>query len=151
MSPRLSLSQPRRSLLGYQAVAAVWLVLALLIGPVFPKTASAATANELYENALSRERALAAPSRLQPPSLRELQTLIRRYEGIVRQYPRSGYCDNAYWQAAGLALTAFKHYAHSDDRRDSEKFLELIQSEYPSSSLISAIPGRRDRLEASTK
>ena len=148
MSPRLSLSQPRRSLLGYQAVATVWLVMGLLNGPVFPKTASAATASELYENALSRERALAAPSRPQPPSLRELQTLIRRYEGIVRQYPRSGYCDNALWQAAGLALTAFKHYAHSDDRRNSEKFLELIQSEYPSSSLISAIPTRRDRLEA---
>ena len=115
--------------------------------PVAP-AASAATARELYASALSSERTLRTPTRPQSPTLREFRGLMRRYQEVVRQYPRSGYSDNALWQAAGLALDAFERFGDSADRTNGERLLRLLEREYPSSSLVARLDERLESFEA---
>ena len=128
----------------FVACLGIVLTLTALVAP----TVEATTARELYADALARERTLRAPTRPQPPSLDELRALVRRYQDVVRQYPRSGYSDNALWQASGLALDAFQHFGNATDRRDSERLLEMLRSEYPSSSLVARVDERVARLGA---
>ncbi len=123
----------------------VCLLIAVAALTAFTPPAAAATARELYASALGRERALRAPTRPQPPTLAEFRSLIARYRAVVRQYPRSGYSDNALWQAAGLALDAFEHFGEAGDRVTGERVLRLLRSEYPSSSLIGRIDERLQR------
>jgi len=101
----------------------------------------AASAGDLYTEALSRERGLRAPADT-PAPLTELRRGIERYEAIVRVYPRSGYSDNALWQAAGLALEAYDGYGDVTDQQRGERLLRLLASEYPSSSLVPRIATR---------
>ncbi len=101
----------------------------------------AASAGDLYSEALSRERGLRAPADT-PAPLTELRRGIERYEAIVRQYPRSGYSDNALWQAAGLALEAYDGYGDIADQQRGERLLRLLVSEYPSSSLVPRVATR---------
>ena len=123
-------------------------VLLLALGAGVPDAVMAASARDMYSVALVRERALRAPTRPQPPSRQELLATIRAYQTVVHRYPRSGYCDNALWQASGLALEAFSRFGEARDRRTGEQLMQLIRSEYPSSSLIARIPDRLSRFEA---
>jgi N-acetylmuramoyl-L-alanine amidase len=101
----------------------------------------AASAGDLYREALSRERGLRVPADT-PATLSELRRGIERYEAIVRQYPRSGYSDNALWQAAGLALEAYDGYGEVTDQQRGERLLRLLVIEYPSSSLVPRVGTR---------
>ena len=83
---------------------ALVLVTLLAAGPLF-----AASAGDLYTAALTQEHALRAVADA-PATLEHLRDTIAAYEDIVLQYPRSGYSDNALWQAAGLAIEAFGRY-----------------------------------------
>ena len=76
----------------------------------------AASAKELYAAALRDERQLRAPADA-PPTLTQFRDAINAYNEVVRLYPRSGYSDNALWQAAGLALLAFAGLIGSRRRR----------------------------------
>ena len=125
----------------------VCLVLTVTMLTAFAPPAAAATARELYASALARERTLRTPTRPQPPTLQELHSLIGRYREVVRLYPRSGYSDNALWQAAGLALVAFEHFAEASDRAAGEQLLRLLRSEYPTSSLLDRIPEREQMFD----
>ncbi len=118
------------------------LCLALLLC-AFAATAPllAASAGDLYTEALSRERGLRAPADT-PATLTELRRDIERYEAIVRQYPRSGYSDNALWQAAGLALEEYDGYGDVTDQQHGERLLRLLASEYPSNSLVPRVAAR---------
>ena len=148
---RMSRSWARRCQHRCVPVAARLLGVGLLtLTPVFSAPAAAATARDMYASALARERALLASTRAEPPSLAELRTLIRAYEVVVHSYPRSGYSDNALWQAAGLALEAFTRFGEARDRASGTRLLALIGSEYPSSSLIPRIAGRLERFEPAT-
>jgi N-acetylmuramoyl-L-alanine amidase len=96
-----------------------------------PAAASAQTAGALYERAVKSETdARAAGS---PAALRSAATA---FENIVRRYPRSGFCDNALWQAAGLMLTAFEASSEPPDRTRAEKLLRWLRDEYPHSALV---------------
>ncbi|MDA1093299.1 MAG: N-acetylmuramoyl-L-alanine amidase [Acidobacteria bacterium] len=95
----------------------------------------AATVGDRYSDALSHERGLRTPVDT-PATLAELRRGIERYEAIVRDYPRSGYSDNALWQAAGLAVEAYVRYGDDADRVRGERLLEALSREYPFSPLV---------------
>ena len=114
-------------------------VLLVSLGATLPLLA--ASAKDLYTAALRDERALRAPAGT-PPTLAHLRDAIRAYNEVVRQYPRSGYSDNALWQAAGLAILAFDRHRQPAERASGERFLRLLEREYPSSSLVSRVADR---------
>lgn len=67
---------------------------------------------------------------------RDVQRLVSGYEGLVARHPRSGYSDNALWQAAFLAADSFARYRVDDDRETSVRLLRRLGKEYPASPLI---------------
>ena len=116
----------------------------LLVALAAPAPLVAATAKDLYTAALTDERQLRTPAD-DPPTLGQLRDAIAAFKEVVRQYPRSGYCDNALWQAAGLALLALDRHHQPVDRDAGVRFLRMLEREYPSSSLV---PRVADRLAA---
>ena len=121
--------------------------LAALLIVALPTTTPlvAATARDLYTAALTDERQLRAPAD-EPPTLAQLRDAIAAYTEVVRQHPRSGYSDNALWQAAGLAIQAFDRHRQPADRAAGARFLRTLQREYPSSSLVPRVADRLDQL-----
>ena len=120
------------------------LAVLLLVALVAPPQLVAASAKDLYTAALNDERHLRTPAE-DPPTLAQLRDAIAAFKEVVRQYPRSGYSDNALWQAAGLALLALDCHHQSADRDAGVRFLRMLEHDYPSSSLV---PRVADRLEA---
>jgi N-acetylmuramoyl-L-alanine amidase len=116
----------------------VVLLLVLSLGGVTPLLA--ATAQEIYTAALSKERALLAPID-EPVTLDQLRATMRAYNEVVRLYPRSGYSDNALWQVAGLAIETFKRYRQPADKETAVRSLLMLTREYPSSSLLPRAAG----------
>jgi len=122
-------------------IAAIVPLLALLAGA---SPAWAQTAEVRYERALARESPLRtrldADTELTPAeradTLREVTRLVAAYEGIVRRFPRSGYSDNALWQAASLTDTAYRRFARADDRARAMRFYAWLVREYPSSPYV---------------
>ena len=112
-------------------MAAAVLLAGLLLhaGPAL----AADTAHEMYTRALARERNVRDASK--GPTLAELRAVVRQYEALVRRYPRSGYCDNALWQAANVAALAFGRFRQTADKRAAIRLLDHLKAEYPSSSL----------------
>ncbi len=51
-------------------------------------------------------------------------------------YPKSGYADNALFEAAGLLSRAFEKSGDVKDRQKAIKLLEWLSREYPSSPLV---------------
>ena len=119
-------------------LAAVLLVALAVATPLV-----ASTAEDLYTTALTDERQLRAPAN-ELPTLAQFRDAIAAYTEVVRQHPRSGYSDNALWQAAGLAIQAFDSHRQPADRAAGERFLRTLEREYPASSLV---PRVADRLE----
>jgi hypothetical protein len=73
--------------------------LVLLISTA-PALAAASSPRASYSAALAHERSMRSTNY----GLKQLRAAIAKYEAVVRQSPRSGYSDNALWQASGLAL-----------------------------------------------
>src|SRR6478672_5023037 len=63
------------------------------------------TAAQMYERAQAKEQVARAA---EPPAVKELRLAATAYEQIFRSYPKSGYADNALWQAAGLLSLAYE-------------------------------------------
>ena len=117
----------------------------LLVGLAATAPLLASTARDLYTAALTRERDLRVPAD-EPPTLTQLQDAMAAYIDIVRQYPRSGYSDNALWQAAGLAIRAFDRNRRPADREAGARWLHMLEREYPSSSLVPRVGDRLEQL-----
>jgi len=97
------------------------------------------TAQMLYEQAFALEHVLRGDLAAEdgsPALARRLRDIIVAYEGVVRRYPQSGYCDNALWQAAGLASEAVRRWSQDRDRSAERRLLKWLVSEYPNSSFI---------------
>jgi N-acetylmuramoyl-L-alanine amidase len=120
----------RRCALG-RALAAL-LAGALAAGMASPAH-GAGSARASYQQALARERALTAGGRT--PTVRELRLLATAYERITRQYPTSGYADNALWQAAQLMLIVHGRTNQASDLERAIRLMTWLVREYPSSSL----------------
>lgn len=113
----------------------------VLVSPV----EAAASARTMFESAAAREGTLRkAPA---AASLAEIRTVIAAYERVVRRYPASAYCDNALWQAAGLARLAWERYGQERDRSAALALLARLRREYPASSLVRRIPEAVSQLE----
>lgn len=107
------------------------LVVVSLCGPA--AEAAAQSAQTLYTQALARERSLRDGAR--KATLKQLRAAVASYETLVRRYPRSGYSDNALWQAGNLSLLAFDEFKQPADRKAGLRLLALLRSQYPASSL----------------
>jgi N-acetylmuramoyl-L-alanine amidase len=109
-------------------------LLAGLIALSVPGTLAAQTPHDLYTRALAKERALRGAER--PPTARQIRSAVAAYERVVQRHPRSGYADNALWQAGNLSLFAYERFGQQADKRAGIRLLSLLKSGYPSSSLI---------------
>ncbi len=90
------------------------------------------TAEEMFQRAQQRAAALSDGS----PSADSLRSAARAYEAIPMTYPKSGYADNALFEAAGLLSRAFEKSGDVKDRQKAIKLLEWLSREYPSSPLV---------------
>jgi N-acetylmuramoyl-L-alanine amidase len=93
--------------------------------------AAAQPARDLYTNALLRDRAVRDAS--QSATRQQIRAAVAAYERVVRRHPKSGYCDNALWQAAELSRLAWDRFGEEVDRRTAVRLLALLKSGYPSS------------------
>ncbi len=126
-----------------------WIACGAVILGLAVEVGAGQSARDRYVSALARERALRTPSADEaPPILAGIRTLVRRYEAVVARYPRSGYSDNALWQAAGLALEAFDRFGEEGDRRNGLRLLRMLVSEYPSSSRVKYVDERIQQFES---
>lgn len=124
--------------------AVLWLIAlaaSLAAAPAYAQS----TARDLYSQATERERVVRAAAN---PGLADIRAAVQAYERVVRRYPRSGYCDNALWQAGGLALLAYERFHDEGDRRNGDRLLRLIRSEYPASTFVARIDGQMKRFAA---
>ena len=122
--------------------------------------AAAQNAETAYTDVLGRERIVrreldVVPQRRtqapgEPPGmlLDRLRTTVGAYEALVREFPKSGYSDNALWQGALLSADAFWQFGESPDRTTALRLFGLLRSQYPSSSLIPRVAGHVSRLNA---
>jgi N-acetylmuramoyl-L-alanine amidase len=118
---------------GLGRILAVALLAAALAAGTAPPAGAASSARASYQQALARERALTARGRT--PTVGELRLLAAAYERITRQYPTSGYADNALWQAAQLMLIVHGRTKQESDLQRAIRLMTWLVREYPSSSL----------------
>lgn len=133
----------------------IWLGLLLVLLPVsatVPIEAaqrsrqSTSSARSTYEKALARERQLRGASRTSRAPLSQLRALVREYEAVPRRFPRSGYADNALWNAANVAYDAHIRFGTREDRDTAVRLLQWLVREYPSSSLTKDAHARLRRI-----
>jgi N-acetylmuramoyl-L-alanine amidase len=130
-------------------------VLALVV--CLPGVAGAQTAQERYETALGREPLVRRLIESTAPessvkdrnrAIGEATKLIAAYEQVPRRFPRSGYSDNALWQAGGIAEALYKRYGRPADRDTALRMYRWLVKEYPTSSLVPKARGPIAELEA---
>jgi len=63
------------------------------------------------------------------------ERVIRRYQLLVHEFPRSGYADNALLAVGDLSREVAQRFRSPHHEREAVKAYRLIVSEYPSSSL----------------
>lgn len=102
------------------------------------------TAVGLYQRATDREAAMRATS---TPAPDELRRTVAAYELVVRKFPKSGLCDNALWNAAGVALLHYQQTGTDAARADGERLLTWLGTEYPASPFSRQIDERRRAFE----
>jgi N-acetylmuramoyl-L-alanine amidase len=126
-------------------LTAATIVAVLLSGAAM--SAQSTSAKALYQRAMDREAALRANDKA---TTKDIQSAINSYELVVRRFPSSGYSDNALWQAAGLAWTAFQKTGAASDKAEAERLLTQLEESYPHSSLVKQIPDRRREFSAAS-
>lgn len=108
---------------------------ALMLSLAWPAAAqSRAGAQAGYQRLLSKERTLVTSTR--PPAPKQVRSLIAAYEHFAGRYARSGYADNALWQAAQLASSLATRTQATSDRTTARRILQFLVKAYPSSSLL---------------
>lgn len=134
------------------ALAAALLVV-LAVSGVGGQDADAVYADlKAREGELRRELDLAPQLRAQPPGeattalLRRVRLAVSAYEGMAKKFPRSGYSDNALWQAAVLSADAFWQFGDSRDRTASLRLFDLLKAQFPTSSLVAQTASHITRL-----
>lgn len=114
------------------------IIASLLLAQAAPADAQT-SARGMYQKLQAREAAARKALEAGKPSStvrRDINRIVVGYEGIVRRYPRSGYSDNALWQAANIAADSYARYRVEADRVTSVRLLKMLIREYDSSSLV---------------
>lgn len=117
------------------------IVLALLLLIAAPAL-RAETARELYIAAVAREQTVRASMSLPSPptsALTGVRALVADYRAIVKQYPASGYSDNALWQAGVLSLDAFERFGQVREQTAGLGLLHSLAESYPTSKLAKQV------------
>jgi N-acetylmuramoyl-L-alanine amidase len=115
---------------------------------------AAGSAETSYDRALGWEKsARAGLSKANATSgaAAEARRVVSAYKRIVARYPRSGYCDNALWQAAQLSADVWSQFGEDADRREAVRLLQALVRSYPSSSLVKKARSDARRLENETR
>jgi N-acetylmuramoyl-L-alanine amidase len=126
-------------------------LLLLTIAAAVP-AASSPPVRLLYERALQRDEAIRATLTREVAGLRTLangRDVIASYERLVRLHPRSGYCDNALWQAAELASALWLQFNEAEDRQRAVRLYQRLVREYPHSPFVSRTRPAMTRLDTS--
>jgi len=146
----MTMPRARAALVLPASIAAAWLLLsppavrAQSTRSAEPAPAAdASTPAGMYAKAQTREDAARA---LDPPALSALRSAATTYELIFREFPTSGYADNAVWQCAELLSVAYHRSGDADDRARAEKWFAWLKSEYPSSPFVKKVDGELDAL-----
>jgi N-acetylmuramoyl-L-alanine amidase len=124
-----------------RAVASLCGILVTFVA--WPVVAEAQTAATLYQRATAREA-----SARKAPTIANLRAAVAAYEQVVLRYPRSGYCDNALWNGAGVARFAWERHKQTRDRRTSERLYTWLRKEYPSSGFVRQVAAQLTALAA---
>jgi N-acetylmuramoyl-L-alanine amidase len=107
----------------------------------------------MYDEAVAREQsvrtALAAEG-VTAAVLEDVHAVVASYEAIVREYPTSGYSDNALWQAGVLELDAYVRFNEAPDREAATRLLRSLPRRYPGSRLARDVPAQLARLDSTT-
>ena len=61
---------------------------------------------------------------------------MEHYLSLVSRFPRSGYSDNALWQAGMLSTSLYARFRDDGDRIMAMRLFRRMMKEYPSSSLV---------------
>ena len=113
---------------------AVWLSVSV--------SAAAQTARERFVEASQRDEQVRvhltnSTDTTPGPSLAaQVNQVVTSFELIVRRFPTSGYADNALWQAANLAETAYQRFNRAQDRDRALKMYRWLVEEYPASGFV---------------
>ena len=115
--------------------------------------ASPQDAQALFSKALVLERTLEVPASgtragEAGPGVKQYRQVIAAYEDVVRRYPRSGYSDDALWQAAQVALEAFRRFGQVRDRQAASRLLRTLAKEYPASPFARRAETEASRVDA---
>ena len=117
-------------------------LIAAVVTAALDGSAEAQSARARYTEGLASEARLRreleshAPSASPDSLLRRVRTLVDSYERMSREFPASGYMDNALWQGAMLAADAFRAFGEAADRATAVRMLSLIAARFPTSSLV---------------
>jgi N-acetylmuramoyl-L-alanine amidase len=111
---------------------------------------TSAAIERLYLDGVAKElavqKALAAPD--PPPSvLKAVRTVVSDFEHLVRQFPTSGYADDALWRASKVSIDAFKRFRDAHDKDAAARLLRSLVSQYPTSRLAKLAPAQLRALE----
>jgi N-acetylmuramoyl-L-alanine amidase len=127
-------------------------LVALVATPVLDATS---TPKASYTEALTREERLrrelgAAQGRADGSIslLRRIRVLVAEYEALARRYPRSGYSDNALFQAALISGDAYRQFGDETDRQTALRLFADLAARFPTSSLNRQVPVHAQRLGA---
>ena len=118
---------------------------------LWPLGAQILTVQELYADALAKERAvrvaLADPEAI-PTTIKAARTVVGDFEAIVRRYPTSGYGDDALWHGGQLSLDTFRKFGEEHEKAAGVRLLRALASEYPTSKLASRVPAALAQIDA---
>jgi N-acetylmuramoyl-L-alanine amidase len=110
-----------------------------------PMAAEAQSVKDRYEALQAREAEVAAavdaaaadlPTSERDDLLRRARGVIASYDDFVRTNRRSGYADNALFNAGTLAQALADKFTRTADRTAAERYFARLRAEYPSSSLL---------------
>ena len=100
---------------------------------LWPLSAQNVTVQQLYADALAKERAVRTALADQdaiPTTIKAARTVVGDFEAIVRRYPASGYGDDALWHAGQLALDTFRKFGDEHEKAAAVRLLRAL-AEYP--------------------
>lgn len=103
------------------------------------------------QTAAARYRALLAEegrlSKSEAATAEDFRAVINRYWNFVRRYPRSGYADNALWQAANLSGDAFRRFNQARDKYRAVQLFQWLRDQYPHSRFQAKASAHIEQLE----
>ena len=71
--------------------------------------------------------------------LPEVRAVVLAYQALVKQYPASGYADDALWQAGRLSVDAFLRFGQARDRAAGTRLLKALVAGYPTSKPVKRV------------